>query len=256
GLMVRNGQHSGQWLLVLVALTEAVPHLEVLSERLQAQCPWLTSLVLNINPERTNRVLGFEDKVLFGPGYIEERLGHLDFNLSPQSFFQVNPSQTEQLYGLVQDFAGLDGSQVVFDLYSGVGTIALFLAAKAAKVVGIESVAQAVADARQNAERNQITNVEFHQGQAEVLMPALYEQGQRADVVVLDPPRKGCDKALLDTLLAMAPQAVVYVSCDPANLGRDLAVLLAGGYRLDKVQPLDMFPHSLHVETLVLLKRN
>lgn len=255
GVMVREGRATGQWMLVLVALGDNLPGLDALTDALGKACPWLTSLVLNINPERGNRILGHEERVLLGSAVIEDRLGGLNFALSGQSFFQINPEQTEKLYATALDFAALTGAEQVFDLYCGIGTISLLLAKKAKSVVGIELVEQAIIDARANAERNGISNAEFHAGKAELLLAELNQQGHNADVVLLDPPRKGCDGAVLDTLLAMAPATLVYVSCDPDSLARDLAKLCAGGYRIDKVQPVDMFPHSLHVETVVRLVR-
>ncbi|WP_115717268.1 23S rRNA (uracil(1939)-C(5))-methyltransferase RlmD [Gallaecimonas mangrovi] len=253
GIMVREGRNSGQWMLVLVALTAHLPGLDDLRQRFREHCPWLSTLVLNINAEPGNRVLGFQEQVLMGPGYIEEQLAALRFHVSAQSFFQINPSQTEQLYAKALEFAELTGKERVFDLYCGAGSISLFLAAKAKEVIGVEVVAQAVADAKTNAALNGVENAHFYLGKAEQVVPALYQQGIRADVVVVDPPRKGCDSALLNTLVAMAPKTLVYVSCDVDSLARDLVILCQQGFVVDKVQPLDMFPHSLHVETLARL---
>lgn len=253
-LMLRDGRVSGEWMLVLVTLGEELPHQEALLARL-ARFPQLTSVVQNINPERGNRILGFDNRTLSGEPVIRDQLAGLDFALSPLSFYQINPEQTQVLYREALRLAELSGQETVFDIYCGIGTISLFLARQAATVVGVELVSEAIDDAWANAERNGLTNTEFHVGKAEVVVPALYAQGYRADVVVVDPPRKGCERVVLDTILQMAPRTLVYVSCDPGSLARDLAYLQPRGYRLDAVQPVDMFPHTLHVETVVRLRR-
>lgn len=252
-LMLRDGRVSGEWMLVLVTLGDALPHQEALLARL-ARFPQLTSVVQNINPERGNRILGFDNRTLSGAPVIRDQLDGLSFELSPLSFYQINPEQTQVLYREALRLAELSGQETVFDIYCGIGTISLFLARQAATVVGVELVSEAIDDARANAERNGLSNTEFHVGKAEVVVPELYARGYRADVVVVDPPRKGCERVVLDTILQMAPRTLVYVSCDPTSLGRDLAYLLAHGYRLDAVQPVDMFPHTLHVETVVRLR--
>jgi 23S rRNA (uracil1939-C5)-methyltransferase len=253
-LMLRDGRQSGEWMLVLVTLGEALPHADALLTRL-ARFPQLASVVQNINPQRGNRILGFENRTLQGAPVIQDALEGLGFELSPLSFYQVNPSQTAVLYREALRMAGLSGQETVFDIYCGIGTISLFLARAAARVVGVELVSEAIDDARRNAECNGLTNTEFHVGKAEVVVPELYAQGYRADVVVVDPPRKGCDALVLETLVQMAPTTLVYVSCDPASLARDLAYLTQRGYQLTEVQPVDMFPHTLHVETVVRLVR-
>jgi 23S rRNA (uracil1939-C5)-methyltransferase len=253
-LMLRDGRQSGEWMLVLVTLGEALPHADALLARL-ARFPQLASVVQNINPQRGNRILGFENRTLRGAAVIQDELEGLGFELSPLSFYQVNPSQTAVLYREALRMAGLSGQETVFDIYCGIGTISLFLARAAARVVGVELVSEAIDDARRNAECNGLTNTEFHVGKAEVVVPELYAQGYRADVVVVDPPRKGCDALVLETLVQMAPTTLVYVSCDPASLARDLAYLTQHGYQLTEVQPVDMFPHTLHVETVVRLVR-
>ncbi|MGL5294755.1 MAG: 23S rRNA (uracil(1939)-C(5))-methyltransferase RlmD, partial [Aeromonas sp.] len=193
------------------------------------------------------------NRVLLGEGVIRDKIHELEFEISPLSFFQNNPTQTDVLYSSALEYAELTGNETVFDIYCGIGTISLFLAGKAAKVVGIESVESAISDARRNAALNGIEHTEFHVGKAELLMPELYAQGVIADVVVMDPPRKGCDKAVLQTLVAMAPRRLVYVSCNPQTLARDLAWLVKQGFVLDEVQPVDMFPHSMHVEAVARL---
>ena len=201
-------------------------------------------------------ILGQECITLWGQDYITEVIGNLKFRISPLSFFQVNPVQTLVLYNKVLEYAGLKGDETVIDAYCGTGSISLFLAQGAAKVYGIEVVEAAVRDARANARINGIENAEFITGLAEEVMPRLYEQGVRPRVVVLDPPRKGCEIALLDAVVSMQPERVVYVSCNPATLARDLKHLDSRGYKTVEVQPVDMFPHTAHVETVVLMIRN
>lgn len=235
---------------------EELPQVEDLLARL-ARFPALRSVVHNINPARGNRILGFDNRILQGDGVIEDELDGLRFSLSPLAFYQINPEQTRRLYQAALTLCGLTGQETVFDIYCGIGTISLFLARQAARVVGVELVPEAIEDARQNAARNGLAaKTEFFVGKAEEVVPALYRQGYRADVVVVDPPRKGCEPAVLQTMLAMAPRTLVYVSCDPDSLARDLAVLLSGGYRLEQVIPVDMFPHTLHVETVARLVRS
>ena len=198
--------------------------------------------------------MGKEIRCLWGQGYITDYIGNVKYRISPLSFYQVNPAQTEKLYGLALEYAGLTGNETVWDLYCGIGTISLFLARNARKVYGVEIVPQAIEDAKANAALNGITNAEFYVGRAEDVLPAKYaSDGISADVIVVDPPRKGCAQSLLDTILSMAPKRVVYVSCDSATLARDLKYLTAGGYAVEKVQGVDQFCHSGHVECIVLL---
>ena len=251
-LMLRDGRQSGEWMVVLVTLGEALPGIDVLLERLKS-VPAVCSVVQNINPEPGNRILGFTNRVLQGQALIRDELDGLQFALSPLSFYQINPEQTRLLYGEALRQAELKGDEQVFDLYCGVGSISLYLARQARSVVGVEIVPEAIKDARENARLNGLTNTEFYVGKAEVVVPELYARGYKADVVVVDPPRKGCDRVLLDTLLKMAPERIVYVSCDPDSLARDLAFLELQGYQIGEVQPVDMFPHTLHVENVVTL---
>ena len=216
----------------------------------------LASVCININTEKTNRILGYHSRVISGAPVIEDTIGDIRFEIAPESFFQVNPIQTEKLYGKALEYAGLTGEETVWDMYCGIGTISLFLAQKAKRVYGVEIVPQAIENAKRNAELNGFKNAEFFVGKAEEIVPKLYAEDPekyRADVVVVDPPRKGCDRALLDTLISMAPLRIVYVSCDPATLARDVAILREGGYQPQRVTPTDMFPQSSHVETVVLL---
>ena len=212
--------------------------------------------------------MGDRFKVLWGQGYITDYIGNIKYQISPLSFYQVNPVQTEKLYSLALEYADLKGGETVWDLYCGIGTISLFLAQKAGKVYGVEIISQAIDDARKNAEINGIENAEFFVGKAEEVLPRWYRENEgaeagrrgegsrtRADVIVVDPPRKGCDEALLDSIVKMQPEKVVYVSCDPATLARDLKVLCGKGYELERVRAVDMFPMTVHVETVVLLSQ-
>ncbi|WP_375057179.1 23S rRNA (uracil(1939)-C(5))-methyltransferase RlmD [Zobellella sp. DQSA1] len=254
-IMVRNGVNSGEVMVVLVvAEIPAETALEQLVAQLGA-VSGLASLILNLNTATGNRVLGPDNRLLWGKDSIGDSLDGLAFSISPLSFYQVNPRQTEVLYREALRQASLQGHEVVFDLYCGIGTIALFMSRKAHRVIGIELVPEAITDARANAALNAITNVEFHQGAAELLVPELYAEGVRADVVVVDPPRKGCDPALLETLARMRPERLVYVSCNPKTLARDLAWLTDHGFVLEQATPVDMFPHTMHVETVALLTR-
>lgn len=218
----------------------------------------LKSLMININKEKTNKILGSESKLLYGDAYITDYIGDVAFHISPQSFYQVNPSQTKVLYDKALEYANLTGDETVWDMYCGIGTISLFLARKAKQVYGVEIVPQAIEDAKENARLNGIRNAEFFAGKAEEVVPEMYDAGKdgaKADIVVVDPPRKGCDEKLLKTIVAMAPKRMVYVSCDPATLARDLKYLTAHGFEVQKVAVVDQFAHSVHVESVVLLTK-
>ena len=216
----------------------------------------IVSICLNYNNENTNVILGRESEVLFGQGYITDTLSGIAFRISPLSFYQVNPVQTEKLYGTALEYAGLTGEETVWDLYCGIGTISLFLSQKAKQVYGVEIVPQAIEDAKQNAELNGITNAQFFVGKAEEVLPEKYEKENiYADVIVVDPPRKGCDEKCLETMVKMAPKRIVYVSCDSATLARDLKYLCENGYEVKRVRGVDQFCHTVHVETCVLLSK-
>ena len=255
--LIRRAKGSGQWMVSLVINGRRLPHADELVRCLK-QVPGIADISLNINTRRDNVILGDELIPLFGPGYIEEQIGELRFHLSPLSFFQVNPEQTEKLYAKALEYAGLTGKENVWDLYCGTGTISLFLAKKAARVRGVEIVAPAIENAKENARLNGIGNAEFFVGKSEEVFPdylAAHPE-ESPDTVVLDPPRAGCGGALLDALLACIPQRIVYVSCNSATLARDLKQLCEGGeYRLEKVCPVDMFPQTTHVECVVLLSK-
>ena len=220
------------------------------------QVKGMTSISYSVNMEKTNVIMGKRIVNLYGPGYITDYIGDVQYQISPLSFYQVNPVQTEKLYGTALEYADLSGNETVWDLYCGIGTISLFLAQKAKKVYGVEIVPQAIEDARRNAALNGMDNVEFFVGKAEEVLPEQYEKNQvHADVIVVDPPRKGCDKICLDTILKMRPEKVVYVSCDSATLARDLRYLADGGYVVGKVRGCDMFPGTVHVEIVCLLSK-
>ena len=246
-----------------------LPRQDKLLEKL-ALIKGMTSVSVSINTERTNVIMGKEIHTIWGSDTITDKIrvrdtGKVDmpytgeeltFSISPLSFYQVNPMQTEKLYSLALEYAGLTGKESVWDLYCGIGTISLFMALRAKEVYGVEIIPQAIDDARQNAVRNHIANAEFFVGKAEEVLPAAYEKEEsHPDVIVVDPPRKGCDEKCLDTMLKMAPTRIVYVSCDSATLARDLKLLCAGGYRLERVRPVDQFAHTVHVETVVLLSQ-
>jgi 23S rRNA (uracil1939-C5)-methyltransferase len=211
--------------------------------------------VLNINKKKTNVILGDRNIVIFGEEAIYDYIGEFKFRISPLSFFQVNPIQTEVLYNKALEYADLKGDETVFDAYCGIGTISLFLSKKARKVYGVEIVPQAIENAKENAKLNGITNVEFIVGESETVIPEMYKKGIKADVIVVDPPRKGCDEKLLDVIAHMAPERVVYVSCNPATLARDLKYLTERGYQVREVQPVDLFPQTVHTESVARIER-
>ncbi|MCL6635064.1 MAG: 23S rRNA (uracil(1939)-C(5))-methyltransferase RlmD [Peptococcaceae bacterium] len=252
-VVLRKGFATGEVMAVLVTGSGDWPGEGAFVKELVSLRPGLASLVRNINDGPPGVVFGKENRCLAGRGYIVDRLGHLAFRISPASFYQVNPAQTLVLYRKVLEYAALTGAETVLDAYSGIGTIALFLAGRARKVYGLEAVPEAVEDARRNALLNNISNVEFHAGEVERHLPRMAAQGMRPDVVVLDPPRRGCGREALDAVADMWPSRVVYVSCDPGTLARDLGYLAGKGYRVEEVQPVDMFPWTHHVECVVLM---
>lgn len=254
-VMTRVGFATNQIMVCIVVNGTKLPGAEALTEQL-AKLPGMTSITLNINQEKTNVILGRKQVLLWGQEYIEDTIGNVKFRISPLSFYQVNPRQTEKLYGKALEYAQLTGEETVWDLYCGIGTISLFLAQKAKQVYGVEIVPDAIRDAKQNAALNQFDNADFFVGKAEEVLPEKYEkEGIFADVIVVDPPRKGCEESVLQTMIQMAPKRIVYVSCDSATLARDLKYLSAHGYALEKVCPVDMFGNSVHVETVCLLTR-
>ncbi len=252
-IYIRRAYHTSQIMVCLVINSRGISSLlqETLLQKLTG-IPGMTGIFLNSNTDRTNVILGKEMKLLWGQAYIEDRIGDIRYHISPQSFYQVNPEQTEKLYQTALEFAGLSGEETVWDLYCGIGTISLFLAQRARKVYGVEIVPEAVQNARENARLNGIVNAEFFCGAAEEVVPKLAGQ---ADVVVVDPPRKGCDGVLLDTIAGMGPERIVYVSCDPGTLARDVKKLGEMGYGVKKVRAVDMFGQGGNVETVCLLSK-
>ena len=255
-VLIRKGFATGELMVSLVINGKSFPEIEKLADRL-FEIPGMTSLTLNVNQKNTNVILGEQIIPVRGQTYITDKIGDISYRISPLSFYQVNPVQTEKLYGTALEFAGLTGQETVWELYCGIGTISLFLAQSAGQVYGVEIVPQAVEDAKHNAELNGISNVEFYLGKAEEVLPEKYEkEGIHADVIVIDPPRKGCDPACIETMLQMESERIVYVSCDPATFARDLKLLCADGrYELRKVQPVDMFPQTAGIENVGLLVR-
>jgi 23S rRNA (uracil1939-C5)-methyltransferase len=255
-VVVKVGFRTGEVMVVLVTNGTEIPRADEWIAGIREALPAVKSICHNINVRQTNVIFGDETRVLWGSEVIYDYIGEVKFAISARSFFQVNPVQTEVLYGKALEYAALTGDEVVVDAYCGIGTISLFLAQRAGQVYGVEIVEEAISDARKNAELNGMTNVHFEAGPAEVVLPEWTRQGVRPDVIVVDPPRKGCDPALLATILELRPRRVVYVSCSASTLARDLRVLVDGGYGVAEVTPVDMFPHTVHVESVALLIRN
>ena len=252
-VVVRKGRATGEVMVVLVTNKHKFPQKEAAIEVIRKLVPNVTSIVQNINIEKTNVIMGNETYTLWGKDTIEDTIGGVRFEISARSFYQVNPVQTEVLYKQALDYAQLKGDETVIDAYCGIGTISLFLAEKAKQVMGVEIVEQAIEDAKRNAELNGYKNTYFEAGPAEEVIPRWYADGKEADVLVVDPPRKGCDEALLQTIIEHKPNRVVYVSCNPATLARDLRILEDGGYKTVEIQPVDMFPQSTHCEAVAWL---
>lgn len=253
--IIQRTNEQGENMIVIVGNGKKLKHKVKILQAITERIPEVRSVYLNVNTTRGNAVLGRENHLLLGTPQIEERIGDLSFLISPNSFFQVNTRQTKVLYDLVKRMAALTGAETLFDLYCGTGTIGLYLAREAARVYGIEIVENAVLDAQENAERNQIKNIRFIQGKSETEAPKLAEEGVHPDVIVLDPPRKGCDPALLEMIENLSVPKVVYVSCNPSTLARDLKILREYGYQVQEVQPVDLFPGTGHVETVAVLSR-
>nr|WP_288743897.1 23S rRNA (uracil(1939)-C(5))-methyltransferase RlmD [uncultured Mediterraneibacter sp.] len=258
--LIRYGFKTKEIMVCLVVNGKKLPKAERLIEKL-IQIEGMTSITISPNTRRDNVIMGDSYEILWGQGYITDYIGNVKYQISPLSFYQVNPVQTEKLYGLALEYADLKGDETVWDLYCGIGTISLFLAQKAKQVYGVEIVPQAIDDAKENAKINAIDNAEFFVGKAEEVLPEYYAEYERehngetahADVIVVDPPRKGCDETLLETIVKMQPEKVVYVSCDSATLARDLKYLCANGYEIRMCRGVDQFPQTVHIETVVLL---
>ena len=254
-LYMRRGEMSGEMMVCVVANGAALHEEALLVEMLREAVPEITGVLLNVNREKTNVVLGKTCRTLWGKDTITDTLCGLAFEIAPHAFYQVNRTQAERLYGKAAEYAGLTGAETLLDLYCGTGTIGLSMAKNAKKLIGAEIVPAAVENARRNAERNAIQNAEFLCADAAEAARILFERGEKPDVIVIDPPRKGCDSALIATIAAMRPKRVVYVSCDPATLARDLKLFGESGYKTETVTPADMFPGTAHVETVVLLSK-
>ena len=255
-IIIRRGYYTGEMMVILVTRTAKLfPTSKIIPDILEA-LPEVVSIVQNINPTRTNTILGEDAIVLYGEDQYKDTLLGKTYEISHRSFYQVNPVQTEKLYSVVLDYAELTGEETVIDAYSGIGTITLSLADKAKHVYGIETVEPAVENAKANAALNQIENVTFEAGLAEEVMVEWSKEGRKADVLVVDPPRKGLEGQFIDAVLEMKPTKMIYVSCNPATLARDLALLAEGGYTVEKIQPVDLFPQTNHVESVALLQRH
>ncbi|MBQ6132197.1 MAG: 23S rRNA (uracil(1939)-C(5))-methyltransferase RlmD [Selenomonadaceae bacterium] len=241
---------NGELMIVLVTATKNFPNEKNFVRALLKEIPNVTSIQQNVQTFRNNVILGRDTKILYGKPTIHDKIGGLSFNISARSFFQVNTAQAEVLYKTAQDFAELRGNETIIDAYCGTGTISLFMAKKARKVVGVEVVSSAVADAKKNSRENNIRNAEFIVGDAVNVLPKIFDAGVYAEVVIVDPPRAGCDRKVLETFAAMKPEKIIYVSCNPATLARDLKILDELGYRTKKIQPVDMFPFTSHVESV------
>jgi len=254
-VLIRVGFATGEIMVCLVLNGRRLPKQEKLVEEL-VKIEGMTSITCNVNTEKTNVILGTELIPVWGQLYITDHIGDIAYQISPLSFYQVNPEQTKKLYDTALSYAELTGNETVWDLYCGIGTISLFLAKNAKKVYGVEIIPQAIENAKNNAALNGIENAEFFVGKSEEVLPEYYKKnGGYADVIVVDPPRKGCDETLLESIVQMRPMRVVYVSCDSATLARDLKYMAEHGYEVKKVQPVDMFGHSVHVECVVQLEK-
>ncbi|GEN32363.1 23S rRNA (uracil1939-C5)-methyltransferase [Cerasibacillus quisquiliarum] len=254
-IMVRTGKNTNEVMIIFITRTKHLPHKEKIVKALTEANPNIKSIIHNVNDRRTNVIMGNKTYVIWGEPYIYDTIGDIRFGISAKSFYQINPVQTEKLYKKALEYAQLTKNDIVIDAYCGIGTISLFLAQKAKKVYGVEIVPEAIDDARKNAELNGMTNAEFFVGEAEKVLPMWQAQGLQADVIVVDPPRKGCDEKLLQAMIAMKPKRIVYVSCNPSTLARDLRILEDGGFQTKEVQPVDMFPQTMHVELIALMSR-
>jgi 23S rRNA (uracil1939-C5)-methyltransferase len=254
-VLIRKGFTSGEIMVCVVINSDKLPWYERLVDKL-VTIEGMTSISININKDKTNVIMGQVCKTIWGKDTIKDTIGGITYAISPLSFYQVNPIQTQRLYEIALEYASLTGKETVWDLYCGIGTISLFMAKHALKVFGVEIVEQAIDDAHKNAKINNIDNAKFFLGKAEEVLPYLYEkEGIHGDVICVDPPRKGCDTKCLETILKMAPKKVVYVSCDSATLARDLKYLCSGGYKLTKARAVDQFCHTVHCESVCCLEK-
>lgn len=255
GIVERVSYYNNEIMLIFVINGNDFKYKDELISYIKENLNNVVSIYFNINMNKTNVVLSANNKLAYGKSKIIDTIGDLKYEISPLSFFQVNPIQTKVLYDQVKALAQLTGKETVFDLYCGIGTISLYLSKEAKQIYGIEIVPEAIEDAKQNSQLNKINNVQFISGKSEEKMPRLIKQGIRADVVIVDPPRKGCEETLLKAMVEMNPEKIIYVSCNPSTLARDLKILNDNGYKIQAVQPVDMFPHTGHVETVVMMSR-
>ncbi len=253
-ILMRNNQDE-EIMLVIVSKDNIKNKLNKFTDQITKKIPNIKSIFLNINDEKTNRILGKKNILLYGDEYIKDNIFGLKFKVFPHTFFQVNHTQTDKLYNKALDYTDINNTDIVYDLYCGVGTISLLAAQKAKEVHGIEIIKESIKSAEENKKENEVKNVNFHLGSVEDVFPKLYKKGIKADVVILDPPRKGCEESVLKTIKDMNPKKIVYISCNPSTLARDLEILNSYGYNVNEIQPVDMFPHSVHVETVVLMSR-
>ena len=253
-IVIRTNREK-EAMLIIVTNTEELSNANKIVEDFIKSEPSIKTIVQNINNKSTSVILGYKNKTLYGSGTIIDYIENLKFVISPHTFFQVNSVQTERLYEKAIEYADLSREETCFDLYCGIGTISLMAAKKAKKVYGVEIVEQSIKDAEKNAKENNIENTEFYTGKVETILPRLYKKGIKADIIIIDPPRKGCEKEVLEAINGIKPKRVVYVSCNPATLGRDLKILQDYGFKIEKVQPVDMFCHSTHVESVVMMSR-
>ena len=251
--IVIRSNRKNELMLIIVTAQEALPNIEKLVNELTSNIKELKTIVQNINSKDTNLVMGSKNIILYGDGTINDTIGDFVFTISPGTFFQINSMQTEKLYEKAIEYADLDKNDICFDLYCGIGTISLMAANRAKKIYGVEIVEQSIINARENAQLNNVTNTEFYAGETEKILPMLYKKNIAADVIIVDPPRKGCEKEVIDTIIDLSPKKVVYVSCSPQSLARDIKLLESGGYKLKKIQPVDQFPWTLHVEAIILM---
>ena len=254
-VLIRKGFTSGEIMVVLVTSKSDFKSKTSFVNELIRRHPEITTIVWNINPTTTPLMLGNQSEILYGKGYITDTLCGLSFRISPRSFYQINPIQTEKLYSIAKEYALLTGSEKLIDAYCGTGTIGLTMADKAKEIIGVEVNSDAIKDAKENAKLNGITNAKFYNADAGDFMCELAEKGEKADVVITDPPRAGCSIKFLKSLLKLSPKRIVYISCNPETQSRDLITLTKNGYKVTKIQPVDLFPHTNHVESVVCLER-
>lgn len=254
-LVTRVSFQTGEVMMILVVNGEPLLDMEPLIASVTRSVPQVKSIYINSNSGTNSEIMGDKNTLLYGRPVLMDSIGKFSFEISPRSFFQVNPVQTQVLYDTVMEFAGLSGEETVLDLYCGIGTISLYLSERGGRVVGIEAVEEAVQDARRNAERNGVANVQFGAGRVEAVIGEISAQVPKVDVVVMDPPRKGCKASVLEAVAGVNPERIVYVSCNPSTLARDVKILAGHGFSVEAVQPVDMFPHTAHVETVVLMSR-